>query len=813
MPTPLKCQHISLSDFSMQLLISRLWRRSIFLILLCSISLPTLARQSCEWPFRTQIDVQENSISGAQLVDYQVKFEISASDLSPDYSWSNTGQDLYIYDTDDQTQLEFWIDNWDNSAQTATIWVKFPTLDIAQTRTIYFYYGNPNAPAVGDVPFTFTYPGIKFHTRNSTSNPNNLTQALAAFDASNDQDSRYGCGFITNFTGITNRSQFGNANSNFAAFSESYFLVDSGEAGRWEFRYGADFGNGGGLYVDGIALEEQWRDNLWWANRWNRANEVLQGRITLTEGYHKLEVLGFEDCCDGGITVQFKKPGGNWTTFSTSSIDIRSRACPLEQEPTYTIVNHDVCAIDLGFDNSLSYPAAWVSDATRPVTFAIENLSSTHASLPTTRVAISLGENLTLDNSQGDDWSCNVLSTSPSLTELDCLYNLAINPNGDSSKPLILNIKSTDSNPASNATASFSATVFSKQFESQLINNQISTTLPVWKLTDDISPTCSSLSPGVFSRFYNSQGYSDNYADSEAEFNRWESDLAIREKLDGQTVLSQINHNSGNPFELRGSEYYLALMEGYLYVPEDGFYTFAVDGDDAVELKINDTVYSSWYGAHGAQNSPYNEVTWGLSKGYHKLGYRMQEYEGGDSFYAYWRKPNDITTQIIPTSAFYHCAGEPDIRLTMTVNMQDNPDIPGNNDKAIPGAILRYNVHASNQGNISTNSNNMELTQRLSTDAKLFVNNLNPDGPVIFTDGNGNNHSGLGFNFTALNDVNDDLSFSNDDGSSYSYTPIPDSEGYDDNITHIKLKFNGNMLPKYNSGTPEFTIEYQVKVK
>jgi len=793
----------------MQILTSLLLRNSAIFILFITLSLPTLARQSCEWPFRTQINVQENSSSGSQLTDYQVQFEINATDLSQDYNWSNNGQDLYVYDSDDQTQLEFWIDTWDSTAKTASIWVRFPTLNIGQARSIYFYYGNESAPSVGDVPFTFTYPGIKFHTRGSSSNPNNLNQALIAFNASNDLDPKFGCGFITNFTGITNRSQFGNGNSNFAAFSESYFLVQPGEEGNWEFRYGADFGKGGGLYVDGNALEEQWRDNLWWANRWNRSNEVLQGNINLTQGYHKLEVLGFEDCCDGGITVQFKKPGGSWTTFSTSSIDIRSRACPLEQEPTYTVINHDVCAIDLGFDSNLTYPKAWVANDTRPITLAIENLGSSHASIPDTRIAVSLGAGLSLASEQGTDWSCSTISTSPGATELECLYTSIIPANGSSSNRLTLNIASTDTN----SSASFSATVFSKQFEEQLVNNQISTSLPVWQLTGDIIPTCTTPNAGLFTRIYNSQGYSDNYANSETEFSRWQQDLATRDKLDGQTILSQINNSSGNPFGLRNNEYYLTIIEGYLYAPEDGFYNFAIDGDDAVELKINETVYSSWYDGHGARNGPYDENTWGLAQGFHKLGYRMQEYTGGDSFYAYWRKPSDLTTQIIPASAFFHCAGNPDIQLTMSVNMQDNPDIPGTNDKAIPGAVLRYNLDAKNEGNISVESPNMELVQTLSSDAKLYVNNLFTTGPIHFIDGINDDISGLNYNFNTLASVSDNISFSNNDAASFNYIPTADSEGYDSNITHFKLTFSGIMKPKFPQGTPQFSVQYQVKVK
>ena len=281
-------------------------RSGFFLFIALIISLPASARQSCEWPFRTEINVQENSVSGSQLQSYQVKFDINASTLHSDYDWSNNGEDLYIFDSNDQTLLEFWIDDWDSSRKEATIWVRFPTLDRGQIRTIYFYYGNRNAPPLANVPFTFNYPGIKFHTRFSMAQPTNLTDARTAFNNSNDRSSDYGCGFITNFDGITNRSQFGNSQRDFAAYSESYFKVENEKKETWEFRYGADFGYGGGLYVNGVPLEEQWGDDLWWANSWDSENQILRGKIKLASGYHKLEILGFEGCCDGGITVQFK---------------------------------------------------------------------------------------------------------------------------------------------------------------------------------------------------------------------------------------------------------------------------------------------------------------------------------------------------------------------------------------------------------------------------------------------------------------------------------------------------------------------------
>jgi MSHA biogenesis protein MshQ len=300
-----------------------------FLLMVTSIN--SYAYWSCAWPYRTTLNVQENSAS--TLSDYQIKVTISGSNLNNAYNWTTNGFDLRILDSDDETLLDFWVESWNQVTETATVWIKLDTLTANQNRALYIYYGNEFADTLANVPFTFVEPGIKFHTRRVFSNPTDLTDAKNLFDTAGDDNAGYGCNFITDFTSINNASQFGQ-NEDFIAFSETYFNVDSSETGVWGIRYGSDFGGGGGLYVNGIPLEEQWSDDLWWDNNWNASNEVLQGTIELTAGYHKLEVIGQEGCCDGGITVQFQRPGDSFISYDVNDIDIRSRACPIANEPT-----------------------------------------------------------------------------------------------------------------------------------------------------------------------------------------------------------------------------------------------------------------------------------------------------------------------------------------------------------------------------------------------------------------------------------------------------------------------------------------------
>jgi len=289
----------------------------------------------CNWPYRTAVTITETS--GTSLLDYQILLNLSSADFDSAYSWSSAGQDLRVLAQNDVSELAFFIEAWDGAAETARVWVQLDSLPAGSASTIFLYVGNSDANTTSTA-LTFTEPGIKFDTRFTSADPTDKSSGFAALNAAPLATPGYGCTFITDFTGINNRNQFSppSVNSNFVAYSESFFEVASGEAGTWSFRYGGDFGRGGGLYVNDVALEESWNDDLWWAFNWDAAAEVLEGSITLTEGYHKLEVIGFEGCCDGGITVQYRRPGGTYQTFQTTTIDVVSRQCPV-QEPLLNI--------------------------------------------------------------------------------------------------------------------------------------------------------------------------------------------------------------------------------------------------------------------------------------------------------------------------------------------------------------------------------------------------------------------------------------------------------------------------------------------
>lgn len=297
------------------------------LLILLLLPLPAAAWWNCDWDYRFSIGI---SGSGGSLSDYQVRLDLNSGNVPATFDWNLQGDDLRLVDQDDLTELDFFIEQWDSISQTAVVWVRLTTLPAAG-RSIYAYYGAPAGTSSSSTVLTFTEPGLKFHTRRSTANPSNRAAAEAAFDAAPDGVNGYGCKFVSDYVNISNRSEFGppNRSNDIGLFAEAFFEVGAGQTGVWNFRYGADFGSGGGLYVDDVALDEKWNDDLWWAYNWNNTGEILQGSINLSAGNHSIRILGFEGCCDGGLTVQFQRPGGPWLDMSLANISMASRKCPI----------------------------------------------------------------------------------------------------------------------------------------------------------------------------------------------------------------------------------------------------------------------------------------------------------------------------------------------------------------------------------------------------------------------------------------------------------------------------------------------------
>lgn len=125
----------------------------------------------------------------------------------------------------------------------------------------------------------------------------------------------------------------------------------------------------------------------------------------------------------------------------------------------------------------------------------------------------------------------------------------------------------------------------------------------------------------------------------------------------GESIESEIDgYGSGiNPHSNQG-DYYLGVFEGYIDVPESGIYTFGIDGDDAIEILIDDRVVAGFYGIHAQCGWPCETGQIGLAAGTHKVEMRFHEATGYEAYHLYWQLPSSTSLVKVPASAYLTCS-------------------------------------------------------------------------------------------------------------------------------------------------------------
>ncbi len=156
----------------------------------------------------------------------------------------------------------------------------------------------------------------------------------------------------------------------------------------------------------------------------------------------------------------------------------------------------------------------------------------------------------------------------------------------------------------------------------------------------------------------------------------------------GSGYQDQIN-GSGNPYG--DNDKYWSKFHGYIYLPDTGIYQFGVDGDDAVEVYLDDKLITGWYGGHGKHNHAEYVINVDAQAGWHKIRFYQEERNGGDNYYLYWKRPGG-SMEIVPSSRFFHCL--PDLSKTSCVI--NDPVNGTTKPKRIPGATIRYALLVDN---------------------------------------------------------------------------------------------------------------------
>ncbi|MCW8922941.1 MAG: hypothetical protein OQK69_04845 [Gammaproteobacteria bacterium] len=151
----------------------------------------------------------------------------------------------------------------------------------------------------------------------------------------------------------------------------------------------------------------------------------------------------------------------------------------------------------------------------------------------------------------------------------------------------------------------------------------------------------------------------------------------------------------------------------------------------------------------------------------------------------------------------------PSIMLLKSVQTISDPVNLGANPKAIPGAVVQYNIIATNSGASSADVDSTVVLDPIPANTVLYADDIGGPGPVLFTQGV--TSSTLTFNSAV------DVSFSDDGGGTWTATPSPDATtGCDTSvpaITHIRANPKGTFIGSVIPPSPSFQLSFRVCIQ
>ncbi|MGN6112792.1 MAG: beta strand repeat-containing protein [Luteimonas sp.] len=129
--------------------------------------------------------------------------------------------------------------------------------------------------------------------------------------------------------------------------------------------------------------------------------------------------------------------------------------------------------------------------------------------------------------------------------------------------------------------------------------------------------------------------------------------------------------------------------------------------------------------------------------------------------------------------------------------------------KAIPGAIVEYQIILTNPAATAADTNTVVVTDQVPAHMDLRAADIGGagSGPVLFT--NGSPSSGLTYTFTSLSSTSDDISFSNNGGATWTYVPVPDADGIDPAVTHVRINPKG----AFSGNNAQFTLKLRMRIE
>lgn len=163
-----------------------------------------------------------------------------------------------------------------------------------------------------------------------------------------------------------------------------------------------------------------------------------------------------------------------------------------------------------------------------------------------------------------------------------------------------------------------------------------------------------------------------------------------------------------------------------------------------------------------------------------------------------------------PVPVLAGAGGDENIAIALSSHVVESPVGYGDSVRVVPGSVVDFSLSVTGPTEGGSTATSFAIVDAVPEHLALFVGDLTQSGtgPAMFKD----HDSGLEFSFGGLADPADSIEFSRDGGKTFDYVPVADIDGFDHNVTHIRLRPSGALLPT-NGMHERFSLRYRMKVK
>lgn len=159
---------------------------------------------------------------------------------------------------------------------------------------------------------------------------------------------------------------------------------------------------------------------------------------------------------------------------------------------------------------------------------------------------------------------------------------------------------------------------------------------------------------------------------------------------------------------------------------------------------------------------------------------------------------------IIAASTAFHANFAVDLTISKNVDVQTDPYNGATNPKSIPEADVAYTIEVTNDGSGIADSDSVVITDDVPAELRLCVSTAClAGGPVIFDDSGSPVPPGVSLG---------PIAYSNNGGSSFTYTPTPDADGFDSAVNAIQITLGGALVGVAPAGSPSFQLQLAARV-